>query len=79
MSFLDIFGGFDFAVKFAMALLLTCKSKTWGPYCCGYCIKVLCIRLVYDLEGMVYGFVAIALFHICMIKYNFKICAQNCD
>ena len=68
MFVLDLLGGFDVAVKFAMALLLTCTSKTWGPYCCGCCFKVLCIRLVYDTEGMVYGFVAIALFHICMIK-----------
>ena len=79
MFVLVLLGGFDFAVKFAMALLLTCKSKTWGPYCCGYCIKVLCIRLVYDPEGMVYGFVAIALFHICMIKSLFNKCAQSCD
>ena len=79
MFFLDLLGGFDFAKTFAMALLLTCKSKTWGPYCCGCCCKVLCIRLVYDMEGMVYGFVAIALFHICMIKSRFNICARSCD
>ena len=43
MASLDLPCVLDVAVKCAMALLLTFKSKTCGPYCCSCCSKVLCI------------------------------------
>ena len=51
--FSNLLDGLEVAVKIAVALFLTCKSKTWGQNCGGCISKLLCICDVYHMWCMV--------------------------